>query len=76
MVDLKMFKVFLIAGGVGITPLISILRTMVDREDVRPVVLVYGNPDYERVIFRDQLDELRVQWNFDLKWPAFCVALF
>jgi len=25
---------------------------------------------------RDQLDELRVQWDFDLKWPAFCPACF
>jgi len=25
---------------------------------------------------QDQLDELRVQWNFDLTWPAFFPAYF
>jgi predicted ferric reductase len=48
----------LIAGGVGIAGLISMLRTMADREDVRPVVLFYGNDDWDGVAFRDQLEEL------------------
>jgi predicted ferric reductase len=33
----------LLAGGVGIAGLISTLRTMADRNDVRPVVLFYAN---------------------------------
>jgi predicted ferric reductase len=48
----------LIAGGVGIAGLISMVRTMVDREDVRPVVLVYANRDWEGVAFREELDQL------------------
>lgn len=32
----------LIAGGVGITPMISILRTMADRGDRRPFLLIYA----------------------------------
>jgi predicted ferric reductase len=48
----------LIGGGVGITPLMSMLRTMADREDVRPCVLFYGSADYESATFRDELDEL------------------
>ncbi|MGW5382249.1 ferredoxin reductase family protein [Nocardia sp. NPDC003963] len=32
----------LIAGGVGITPVISILRTMADRGDRRPFLLIYA----------------------------------
>jgi ferredoxin-NADP reductase len=32
-----------IAGGVGVTGLPSMLRTMADRGDVRPAVLVYAN---------------------------------
>jgi predicted ferric reductase len=31
-----------IAGGVGITPIVSMLETMASRGDSRPVVLVYG----------------------------------
>jgi predicted ferric reductase len=49
----------LIAGGVGIAGLISMLRTMADRRDVRPVVLVYANRDWDRVAFREELDGLK-----------------
>jgi predicted ferric reductase len=48
----------LIAGGVGIAGLISMLRTMADRRDVRPVVLFYANRDWDGVAFREELQEL------------------
>jgi predicted ferric reductase len=47
-----------IAGGIGVTPAISILRTMRDTGDDRPAVLVYGNSDLESIVFREELDEL------------------
>jgi predicted ferric reductase len=47
-----------IAGGVGITGVLSMLRTMADRADVRPAVLFYANRDAESVAFLDELDEL------------------
>jgi predicted ferric reductase len=49
----------LIAGGVGIAGLISMLRTMADRHDVRPAVLFYANGAWEGVAFRDELDRLK-----------------
>jgi NAD(P)H-flavin reductase len=49
----------LIAGGVGIAGLISMLRTMADRHDVRPVVLVYANPEWDGVAFREELERLK-----------------
>jgi predicted ferric reductase len=48
----------LIGGGVGITPIYSMIATMFLREDTRPVVLFYTNPDWESVTFREQLGEL------------------
>jgi predicted ferric reductase len=48
----------LIAGGVGITPLISMVRTMADRGDPRPVTLFYGTKDWEGVTFREELAAL------------------
>jgi predicted ferric reductase len=48
----------LIAGGVGITPLISMVRTMAARGDVRPIVLFYANRDWEGVTFREELEAL------------------
>jgi predicted ferric reductase len=48
----------LIAGGVGITPLMSILRTFADRGDRRPCLLVYANRSPEEATFLDELEEL------------------
>lgn len=48
----------LIGGGVGITPLMSILRTMADRDDRRPVLLIDANPTLDDVTFHDELEEL------------------
>jgi predicted ferric reductase len=53
----------LIAGGVGIAGLISTLRTMADRQDVRPVLLFYANREWDGVAFRDELDELKERLN-------------
>ena len=47
-----------IAGGVGIAPLIGMLRAMADRGDRRPLWLFYGNRNWERVVFREELDAL------------------
>lgn len=47
-----------VAGGVGITPVMSFLRSMADAGDDRPVTLVYGNRGWESVIFREELEAL------------------
>jgi ferredoxin-NADP reductase len=49
----------LIAGGVGITPMMSILRTLADLGDRRPVILLYGSRDFDSITFREELDALR-----------------
>ena len=48
----------LIAGGVGIAPALSMLETLADRGDVRPVVLFAGNRNWDSIIFRDRIQEL------------------
>jgi 3-phenylpropionate/trans-cinnamate dioxygenase ferredoxin reductase subunit len=48
----------LVAGGVGITPFVSILRTMADRGDRRPVTLLYASRNWEVATFREELDAL------------------
>ncbi len=47
-----------IGGGVGITPLFSMLLTMRERGDIRPVTLFYANRRWEDVTFRERLVEL------------------
>jgi predicted ferric reductase len=55
----------LIAGGIGITPIISLLRSAADAGDHRPHVLVYGSVRWEHVTFREQLE--RLQRTLDLR---------
>jgi len=55
-----------IGGGVGITPLYSMLQTMVEREDRRPVLLFYGSSDPENLTFREQLEELAASGKINL----------
>lgn len=47
--------VALIAGGVGIAPLLSILRQMKATGDRRPVVLIYGNRRWDQVVHAEEL---------------------
>jgi predicted ferric reductase len=49
----------LIAGGVGITPMKSMLTTLADQGDERPVVLLYGSKDWEEITFREELEALK-----------------
>lgn len=51
----------LIAGGVGITPMMSMIRTLAERGDKRPVILLYGSKDWESITFRDELEALKEQ---------------
>ena len=48
-----------IAGGIGVTPLYSMLLTMREREDVRPVTLFYANAQLDDIVFFDELAELK-----------------
>ncbi len=43
----------LIAGGVGITPTMSMLRTFADRGDQRPIVALVGSRSWEDITFRE-----------------------
>ncbi len=45
----------LIGGGVGITPLYSMLQALETREDVRPVFLFHAANDYDDLTFREEL---------------------
>ncbi|HIJ73861.1 MAG TPA: ferredoxin reductase family protein [Candidatus Hydrogenedentes bacterium] len=47
-----------LAGGVGITPIVSMLRFMRDTGDDRPALLIYCNNEKRDIIFRDELDAL------------------
>ncbi|MCC5821858.1 MAG: ferredoxin reductase family protein [Planctomycetes bacterium] len=48
-------EVVLIAGGIGITPGMSIIRTALDRGEKRPIRLLYATSTLERATFREEL---------------------
>lgn len=50
--------VALIAGGVGIAPLLGILREMAARGDRRKVILVYANREAGQIVAADELEAL------------------
>lgn len=47
-----------IAGGIGIAPILSMIRTMADRGDRRQVRLIYAARDVDCLACRDELDAL------------------
>jgi predicted ferric reductase len=49
----------MIAGGVGVTPFRSMLRTFADRGDPRELHLIFANVSPDQVIFFEELEELR-----------------
>jgi predicted ferric reductase len=53
----------LIAGGVGVTPMMSMIRTLADQGDTRPVILLYGSKDWKSITFRDELEALKARLN-------------
>jgi predicted ferric reductase len=54
-----------VAGGVGITPIISMLRTLADRGDRQPQLLVYGARSWDDITYREDLELL--QSRLDLR---------
>lgn len=56
----------LLAGGIGSAPIMSILHTMHDSKDVRPVYLFYGNYDEPNIIFKEELESLKKKLNLKI----------
>lgn len=54
-----------IAGGIGITPIMSILVTATERGDERPYLLIYSSKTWDDIIYREALDQLKER--LDLK---------
>ena len=51
-------KFIFIAGGVGVTPIMSMLRYLRDTGDKRKALLIYGNKTEKDIIFRDELEKM------------------
>ena len=50
-----------IAGGSGITPILSIMKTVLQREPLSRFTLVYGNRSLQSTMFKEELEDLKNQ---------------
>lgn len=48
----------LVAGGIGVTPLVSMAATLAEQNDTRPIYFFYGVRNSREQPFRDQLQEI------------------
>jgi predicted ferric reductase len=55
-----------LGGGVGITPIMSMLETLADRADRRELTLFYGVPTLEAMTFRERLEVVGQRLNLQL----------
>jgi len=59
-------ELVLIAGGIGSAPVMAMLRTLADRNYQKRVTVFYGNPTWETVIYREELEELAKKLDINL----------
>ncbi len=57
---------YLVGAGSGITPLMSILKTVLEKEPMSFVFLLYGNRNEDFIIFKDELDKLQKRYEGQL----------
>ncbi len=58
--------VALIAGGVGVAPLLSVVREMDAQNDPRPAILLYGNRIASQIVYEDELNRLASKKTFQV----------
>jgi ring-1,2-phenylacetyl-CoA epoxidase subunit PaaE len=51
-----------LVAGSGITPVLSILKTVLSQEPTSQFLLFYGNRGFDHIIFREELEQLKNQF--------------
>ncbi len=57
-----------IAAGSGITPMISIMKSVLDNEPGSTVTLIYGNRRSNSVMFKDELNFVKNRYMNRFQW--------
>ena len=58
---------YIFGAGSGITPLFSILKTILEKEPMSNIHLIYGNRNEDSIIFKDQLDQIEQRYAGQIK---------
>ena len=59
---------YFIAGGSGITPIMSMMLTVLEEEPMSHVYLLYANRNEDSVIFKEQLKDLEAKYENQFNW--------
>ena len=70
--DEKQLPIMAIAAGSGITPIMSIVKTLLANSSKTPITLIYGNKSPEKTMFYEELcslekhhpEQLNIHWVF------------
>ena len=57
-----------IAAGSGITPIISIIKTVLAREPASRITLLYGNQRVATMMFKEELEAIKNQYMARFQW--------
>jgi predicted ferric reductase len=55
-----------LAGGVGLAPIMSMLRQLRVDGDTQPLRLIYGNRSEEQIMYRDELAQMAAELNLEI----------
>ncbi len=58
---------YLFGAGSGITPLMSILKTILEQEPLSKIYLLYGNRNEDSIIFKTALEEIETRYEGQFK---------
>lgn len=71
-IDDQQFEgIVMIAGGIGVAPMISIIREMAEQKDPRPVRLLYGNRIESQIAFKDELQQAAKVIQLDVNYVLY-----
>jgi ferredoxin-NADP reductase len=57
----KQTEIIMIAGGIGITPMLSMLRYMAESDDQRKITLLWSNQTPDHIVLPDAFEKLAAQ---------------
>jgi len=61
--DSNQYNYIAFAAGSGITPVLSMIRSVIETEKESKFVLVYGNKSSEDTMFKNEIDNLKLQYK-------------
>jgi len=64
--DASQAGIVLFGGGIGMAPIMSIVNTLADRKDPRPVYVFYGDLNENTLMYQEELNSLKSRANLTL----------